>query len=244
MAGREANVGSATGAQPPLRHLLRALRVVLTVVAIAALISVFVERVYEIPSGSMESTLHGCSGCDNDRVLVDKVTYRFSEPVRGDVVVFARPASWTNTELQLAPEPGNPVAAGLGKLVSLLGVQPAGETDMVKRVIAVSGQTVACCDSRNRVTVDGRPLDESYVYYAPELGVARQAPFEAVRVPDGQLWLMGDSRNDSLDSRAAGNGPVPVTDVIGKARLVVAPLARFGGIAGPDSRVSASRVTR
>jgi signal peptidase I len=116
---------------------------------------------------------------------------------------------------------------------------------MVKRIIAVGGQTVACCDSRNRLTVDGRPLDEPYIYYAPEFGAARQAPFEVVRVPDGQLWLMGDSRNDSLDSRAAGNGPVPVTDVIGQARLVVAPLGRFSGIAGgPDSGVSASRIPR
>ena len=101
----------------------------------------------------------------------------------------------------------------------------------IKRVIAVGGQTVVCCDERNRILVDGVALDEPYVYYEPESGPARQAPFGPVRVPEGHLWVMGDSRNDSVDSRAEGNGPVPVADVIGRARFIVWPFDRMGGIA-------------
>jgi signal peptidase I len=199
------------------------------VAVLAILISAFVARVYAIPSGSMEQTLHGCPGCDNDRVLVDKLTYRFANPAPGDVVVFTLPATWTNPELEQTPLPTG-LSLGLAKLGALLGVQAVGETDMIKRVIAVGGQTVACCDVRNRVTVDGRPLDEPFVYFAPEFGTSKQAPFAPVRVPDGQLWVMGDSRNNSVDSRAPGDGPVPLADVVGKARLIVAPLGRFGGI--------------
>jgi signal peptidase I len=205
-------------------------RAVLIVAVLAVLISAFVARMYEIPSGSMEQTLHGCTGCDNDRVLVDKLTYRFTAPAPGDVIVFAQPSTWTNSELEQTPPPSGPVGAALARLGALLGIQAVGETDMIKRVIAVGGQTVACCDVRNRLTVDGRPLDEPYVYYAPEFGTPRQAPFGPVRVPEGQLWAMGDSRNNSVDSRAPGDGPVPLVDVRGKARLIVLPLGRFGAI--------------
>src|SRR5437879_2369875 len=229
-ASRGAQRESETPADPPRRSVWRAVRAVVVVAVLAVLISAFVARMYAIPSGSMEQTLHGCPGCDNDRVLVDKLTYRFSDPAPGDVIVFALPTTWTNPELEQTPAPTGPVGAGLARLGALLGIEAVGETDMIKRVIAVGGQTVACCDARNRVTVDGRPLDEPYVYYAPEFGPSRQMPFEPVRVPEGQLWVMGDSRNNSVDSRAPGDGPVPLADVKGKARLIVLPLGRFGGI--------------
>jgi signal peptidase I len=204
---------------------------VLVVVVLAVLVPAFVARVYEVPSGSMETTLHGCTGCDNDRVLVDRLGYRFSEPVVGDIVVFAVPPTWHNNEFQ-PPPPGGPLARALGAVGQVLGIQRAGETDFVKRVIAVGGQTVSCCDSRNRLLVDGHPVDEPFVYYAPGFGPARQQDFPSVKVPDGMLWMMGDSRNDSVDSRAEGNGPVPLGSVIGQARMIVAPFARFGRIGG------------
>ncbi|WP_252435980.1 signal peptidase I [Pseudonocardia humida] len=198
------------------------------------LIQTFLAKVYVIPSGSMELTLHGCTGCNNDRVLVDKVTGRFADPEPGDVVVFRGPDSWSS-EVSVAP-PSNALVAGLQQLGSLIGIAPPDEKDFVKRIIAVGGQTVQCCDSRNRVMVDNQPLEEPYVYYLPEAGPPRQEAFGPVTVPQGQLWMMGDSRNNSSDSRVPGHGPVPVENVIGEARLVVLPIDRFGWIDSVDPR--------
>jgi signal peptidase I len=200
------------------------------------LIQTFLAKVYVIPSGSMETTLHGCTGCNNDRVLVDKVTYRFSAPRPGDVVVFRGPDSW-NSEFTADP-PGNIVVQGLQQLGSLIGLAPPDEKDFVKRVIAVGGQTVQCCDSRNRVLVDGKPLNETYIYYLPEAGQFRQDTFGPVTIPQGELWMMGDSRNNSADSRVPGHGPVPVANVIGKARLIVLPISRFQVIPDPNPQTT------
>jgi signal peptidase I len=194
-----------------------------------ALAPAFVARIYVIPTGSMERTLHGCPGCDNDRVLVDKFAYRFALPSRGDVVVFALPDSWTSAELQTQHDSANPVVNQLRQLGSLFGVKAADET-YIKRVIAVSGQTVACCDERNRILVEETPVDEPYLYFLPDAGPPQQAPFGPVRVPEGHLWVMGDSRNDSVDSRSPGNGPIPVANLIGQARFILWPFDRLGGI--------------
>jgi signal peptidase I len=210
---------------------------IVVALALTFLIQTFVAKVYVIPSGSMEKTLHGCTGCDNDRVLVDKITYRFTSPAPGDVVVFRGPPSWSS-EVTLS-EPTNPLTRALQGLGSLIGLAPPDEKDFVKRVIAVGGQTVSCCDSRNRVMVDGEPLNEPYIYYLPAAGPPRQAPFGPVTVPKGELWMMGDSRNNSADSRVPGHGPVPVSDVIGKARLIVLPLSRFGWIPSIDPQSTA-----
>jgi signal peptidase I len=199
-------------------------------------IQTFVAKVYVIPSGSMEQTLHGCTGCNNDRVLVDKVTYRFSDPRPGDVVVFRGPEGWTSEFV--ADPPANAFVGALQQLGSLIGLAPPDEKDFIKRVIAVGGQTVQCCDTRNRVVVDGKPLVEPYIYYLPDVGAARQQPFAPVTIPPGSLWMMGDSRNNSADSRVPGHGPVPVSDVIGKARLIVLPFSRFGGIPDPNPQTT------
>jgi signal peptidase I len=203
---------------------------VLVVVALLlmALAPALVARIYVIPTGSMERTLHGCPGCDNDRVLVDKLSYRFATPSRGDVVVFALPDSWASSELHTPHGSANPVLDRLRQLGSLVGVKAANETNYIKRVIAVGGQTVACCDERNRILVDDKPVDEPYLYFLPDAGPPQQAPFGPVH--EGQLWVMGDSRNDSVDSRAPGNGPIPVANVIGKARFILWPFSRLGGI--------------
>jgi signal peptidase I len=203
---------------------------VVSALLVLALLPAFVMRIYVIPSGSMERTLHGCPGCDNDRVLVDKLAYRFGAPAPGDVVVFTLPDSWASRELRITQGGGNPVVDGLRQVGALFGIHSADETKYVKRVIAVGGQEVACCDERNRITVDGEAADEPYVYFLPEAGPPRQVSFGPVRVPDGELWVMGDSRNDSIDSRAEGNGPVPVENVLGKARFIVWPFDRVGGI--------------
>jgi signal peptidase I len=226
----EAPGSDATPQEERAGRSWRAGALVAVALLVLTLVPVFVARIYVIPSSSMERTLHGCAGCTNDRVLVDKLAYRFGAPAPGDVVVFTLPTSWTSSELRIPHGGGNPVLEGLQQLTALVGIEAADETEYVKRVIAVGGQTVACCDERNRIIVDGTGMDEPYLYFEPEAGPAQQAEFGPVRVPEGELWVMGDSRNDSIDSRADGNGSIPVASVIGKARFVVWPFDRVGGI--------------
>ena len=143
-----------------------------------------------------------------DRILVDRLSYRLHDVRRGDVVVFDGTQAF-------------------GRLGS-----GSGETDYVKRVIGIPGDHVVCCDRTGHLTVNGRQLDEqAYLYPGNDPSDLR---FD-VRVPAGKLWLMGDHRADSLDSRAhlgdPGGGFVPVDKVLGRVRLVVWPLNRLGGLA-------------
>jgi signal peptidase I len=206
---------------------------IVTALVLTFLIQTFLARVYVIPSQSMEQTLHGCAGCTNDRVLVDKISYRFSDPAPGDVVVFRGPDSWGDNPEFSAMEPTNPVANALEELGKLVGLAHPDERDFVKRVIAVGGQTVQCCDERGRVVVDGKPLDEPYLYLESGRG-GSQEHFQAVIVPPGHLWVMGDNRNNSSDSRRhmddTSSGAIPIANVIGKARVIVLPPSRWGGI--------------
>jgi signal peptidase I len=211
-------------------------------VVLAVLIQSFLAKVYMIPSESMEQTLHGCSdGCFGDRVLVDKLTYDFSEPEPGDVIVFHGPDSWINQDF-VAAEPANPVVRAVQGLGSLLGFPSANEEDFVKRVIAVGGQTVQCCDDRNRVVVDGKPLDEPYVYWAPGRSTSQES-FAELKIPEGYLFVLGDNRNDSCDSRCQGDGRegglVPVGNVVGKARVIVLPPSRWQGVGDHNPQVVA-----
>ncbi|GAA1240322.1 signal peptidase I [Prauserella halophila] len=195
---------------------------------LAFLIQQFFARVYMIPSGSMEHTLHGCPGCTPDRILVDKLVYDFADPDPGEVVVFRGPESWVGPGL--ADDGGNVVADFFQMVGSAFGLAPPDERDFVKRIIATGGQTVECCDDQNRVLVDGAPLDESYLHLA---GGRPQAEFDQVTVPEGYVWVMGDNRNNSADSRyhndgGGASGAVPVDNIIGKARLIVLPPSRWG----------------
>jgi signal peptidase I len=181
----------------------------------------------------MERTLHGCPGCTGDRVLVNKVPYWFGAPEPGDIVVFEGPESWSpEVDVQ---EPGNWLSSGLMWLGSAIGVAPPSEDDFVKRVIATGGQTVQCCDPEGRVTVDGEPLEEPYVFEDTPL---ESRAFGPVTVPEGRLWVMGDHRSASADSKAhvhdEWSGTVAVDDVVGKAALIVWPLDRFGTLGSPD----------
>jgi signal peptidase I len=214
--------------------LLRELPVLLVVAFLLALVvKTFFVQAFFIPSGSMEQTLHGCPGCTGDRVLVNKVPYWFGEPEPGDVVVFKGPDTWS-PEVSVA-EPENAFTGALLWLGRTVGVAPPSEDDFVKRVIAVGGQTVQCCDAEGRVTVDGEPLDEPYVFENTPLD---QRAFGPVTVPDGRLWVMGDHRSASADSKAhMGDeyaGTVGVDDVIGKAAVIVWPVGRFGFVGSPD----------
>jgi signal peptidase I len=202
------------------------------------LIQTFVARVYVIPSGSMEQTLHGCPGCTGDRILVDKVTYDFTSVHPGDVIVFKGPPTWSDSEYNVQ-ESNNVVIRWLRQFGASIGIGSPPEYDLVKRVIAVGGQTVSCCD-KNRVVVDGKPLNEPYVYWMPGMAPT-QSSFAPVTVPKGDLWMMGDNRNNSDDSRlqAGGgiHGVVPVSDVIGVARTIIWPPGRWGGIGETNPQI-------
>ncbi|WP_307849435.1 signal peptidase I [Qaidamihabitans albus] len=215
---------------------------ILIVVALvlAFLIQQFLARVYMIPSGSMEETLHGCPGCTPDRILVDKVTYDFTDPGPGDVVVFRGPDAWLEGEPP-AQTSSNGVAQFFQSIGSAFGLAPPDERDFVKRIIATGGQTVECCDDKNRVLVDGQPLDEPYIHWE---GAPVQRDFEPVTVPEGTVWVMGDNRNNSSDSRYQGgggeNGAVPVANIIGKARFIVLPPTRWGTVSDHNPQESAA----
>ncbi len=214
---------------------------IVTALVFTILLQAFVARVFVIPSQSMESTLHGCTGCTNDRVLADRVSYHFSDPEPGDVVIFRGPDTWGASEFR-SDRSSNPVIGFFQSAASLVGLGAPDEKDFVKRVIATGGQTVQCCDVQNRVLVDGKPLTEPYVHWRPGYP-AKQEEFAPVKVPAGHLWVMGDNRNNSNDSRFQGGGgvkgAVPVDNIIGKAQLIVLPPTRWGSIPEPNPQLPA-----
>jgi len=228
------------------RSFLRELPIlVLVALVLSFLVQTFIARVYLIPSESMEPTLHGCAGCTGDRIVVEKVGYRFGDPKPGDVVVFHGPDSWNSQYKSIRSS--NSVIRGLQNAGSIFGGVPPDENDLVKRVIATGGQTVTCCDPQGRVMVDGKPLTEPYVVndfqFIPGTLTCDTAQksgrcFPPVKVPDGHLWVMGDNRDDSADSRYHvgddAQGTVPVDNVRGKTVFIVLPPGRMGTVSSPD----------
>ncbi|MGD9481722.1 signal peptidase I [Streptomyces sp. TRM70308] len=189
-------------------------------------VSAFVVRPYVITSGSMEHTLES-----GDRVLVNKLAYRFgNEPRRGDVVVF----DGTGTFAAEGTAQG-PLTRFLRTTGSALGVTDPPGSDYVKRVVGVGGDRVTCCDARGRIEVNGTPLAEDYLH--PEGGAERASSvaFDIV-VPEGRLWLMGDHRAVSSDSRdhlgRPGGGTVAAGDVIGRVDWIGWPPSRWAGLRG------------
>ncbi|MER7339942.1 signal peptidase I [Streptomyces sp. NPDC000075] len=193
---------------------------------LALLIKTFLVQAFSIPSDSMQNTLQR-----GDRVLVDKLTPWFgSEPERGEVVVFHDPAHWLEGEP--TPEPNV-----VQKVLSWIGLMPsAEEKDLIKRTIAIGGDTVEC-KRGGPVVVNGKPLDEPYIF--PGNTPCDDAPFGPVTVPKGKIWVMGDHRQNSQDSRYhmqdSTQGFVPVSDVVGRAVVVAWPVTRWATLPVPDT---------
>lgn len=211
---------------------LRELPIMLGVAfVIAVLLRSFVVQAFWIPSGSMEQTLHGCPGCTGDRILVNRMSYWFSDPEPGDIVVFEAPTSW-EPEVTV-DEPDDPIGQSWLWVKRLVGAAPPAARDLVKRVIATEGQTIECCDAQNRVLVDGQPLEEPYIYLdgLDPADPSMAQPFGPITVPEGRMFVMGDHRNASADSRAHMDdqyqGTVAVDSVIGRAFLILWPFDRF-----------------
>ncbi len=216
---------------------------------IVALLVTFIGRPYVIPSQSMEPTLHGCAGCTGDRIYVQKLSYYFGDPKPGDVVVFVGPTDDWNKHYK-SIRSSNTLVRGLQNGLSFFGLVPPDENDLVKRVIATGGQKVECCDAQGRILVDGKPLDEPYVVHNNPFDPARpDVPFNAggrafgpVTVPDGNLWVMGDNRAESADSRYHMKdelqGTVPVDDVRGKAVFKIWPPGRIGPVRSQDPQTN------
>ena len=216
---------------------------------LALLIKAFLIQAFYIPSGSMQQTLEL-----RDRVLVNKLVYDFREIHRGEIVVFNGLDSFT-PETEIA-EPTNGVQRVLRAISSAVGVGAPGEKDFIKRVIGVPGDRVACCvDGKVTVQPEGadRPivLDEPYVFEDDRMpfcaaGTGETAcpeGAEGVLVPEGRLWVMGDHRGSSSDSRAhidnADQGTVPQDKVIGRAFVIVWPLDRATVLSVPETFTSA-----
>lgn len=206
--------------------LLGFVRDLLVILVIAFLISfllkTFLVRSFYIPSGSMEHTLEV-----NDRILVNQLVPRVVGVERGDIVVFRDPGGWLNLPASVAGAEPNPVERAL----QAIGLAADTSADyVVKRVIGVGGDRVACCDAAGRVTVNGVALDEPYIVI-PE-GETRVSAIDFdVTVPEGSVWVMGDNRYSSKDSRynqdQPGKGFVSEGEIVGRAFLLNWPLGRL-----------------
>ncbi|WP_311765369.1 signal peptidase I [Streptomyces zingiberis] len=217
------------------RSAIREVPILLTVAVLIALgLKTFLLQAFVIPSGSMEQTIQ-----IGDRVLVDKLTPWFgSKPQRGDVVVFQDPGGWLEGE-QL-PSDEDPVVIKQGKeLLSFIGLLPSDdEQDLIKRVVAVGGDTVRCCDGDGRVTVNGTAIIEPYLH--PGNSPSEQR-FD-VKVPPGRLFVMGDHRSNSADSRfhldETAGGTVPEDLVVGRAMVIAWPLGHWSKLEETETYAS------
>lgn len=221
--------------RPPRRggfwHGVREVGVIaLTALLISFLIKTFVMQAFWIPSGSMENTL-----VYGDRVMVSKIQAGPMAVERGDVVVFEDPGGW----LPAMPGPDRgPFMDAVFSGLEFVGVAPSSQGNhLIKRIVGMPGDTVVCCDEDGRLSVNGQPLEESaYLYPGDE---PSHVPFE-VTVPQDHVWLLGDHRSNSRDSRANDDGTgavgsVPTDHIVGKAFVLLYPFSNFTWFSTPDT---------
>lgn len=198
-----------------------AIVVVLSLV-IATIVRIFLVQAFLIPSESMQDTLRV-----GDRVMVSKISLRFGDVNRGDVVVFSDPDNWLGPQ----PESDGGIGGAIKGFFQFVGVLPDdSEGHLIKRVVGVGGDTVECCDDDGRITVNGAPIDESGYLYPGD--APSQQPFSE-KVPEGELLVLGDHRSNSGDSRIHGTFSADL--VVGKAFAVVWPVSRWSGISAGDT---------
>jgi signal peptidase I len=199
--------------------------IVLVAVLVSFLVKTFLVRSFYIPSGSMESTL-----LVNDRILVDEITPRFGGYERGDIVVFRDPGGWLPVSTE---PPRSPLVEALDWTLSLVGLSaPDSDDHLVKRIIGTPGDHVVCCNALGQITVNGVPIDETDYLKLPSADSPASADSFDVTVPEDRLWVLGDNRYSSKDSRynqeQPGKGFVPIENVVGRAFLITWPFNRFG----------------
>lgn len=207
-------------------------------VLIALVLKTFLVQAFVIPSGSMEQTIQ-----IGDRVLVDKFTPWFgSKPARGDVVVFKDPGGWLNDETTTTKKDDPIVVKQVKEALTFIGLLPSDdEKDLIKRVVGVGGDRVQCCDTEGRVTVNGVPLTEQDYLYP---GNAPSTTEFDITVPPGRLWVMGDHRANSADSRAHQDtdyrGTVSEDSVVGRAMVIAWPFGHWTSLEEPKTYASVS----
>ncbi|WP_353956123.1 signal peptidase I [Arsenicicoccus cauae] len=219
-------------------HLMHAVREFVIVVGLALVLSLAVKtwlmQAFYIPSGSMEDTL-----VEGDRVVVSKLTPRPFELERGDVVVFEDTGRWL-VRAPTAERSG--IANVLHETFVFVGLLPNdSDSHLIKRVIGLPGDKVTCCTQSGKLTVNGAEITESYLKPGDAPSVE---PFD-ITVPQGRLWVMGDHRSDSGDSRYhdpsrdGSTGSVPIDDVVGRAVAVVWPFSEMTWLGQPSTVFSA-----
>ena len=229
---------ASDGATTRRRRRLPMFTEVLIALVAVALVQAFLVKPFGVPSQSMEQTLN-----IGDRILVNRLDH---DVARGDVVVFGHGDTWQEKQV---PAADDVVTRALRTVAELTGIGPSNTAYTVKRVIGLPGTTVACCSTDGKVTVDGIPLDETYVYqdlpFTPGTLDCSSSPrstrcFPEIRVPKDNLLVLGDHRSESADSvigcRGATDGPecarfVPQDRVVGPVVLRFWPLTDVGGIA-------------
>jgi signal peptidase I len=203
--------------------------IVVGALIVSSILRAFVGQMFIIPSESMENTL-----LVGDRVVVEKLT----DVKRGDVVVFEDPGGW------LGPEESGQKRGSIGRFFEVVGLLPdSSHGHLIKRLIGMPGDKVACCDAKGRLLVNGQPLDEAYLYPGD---APSQMEFQ-VTVPTGRVFVMGDHRSASGDSRVHLSDPgteggtpgdaafVPMDKITGRAVLVVWPAGRWSKLGAPDT---------
>lgn len=196
---------------------------IVTAMVMAVVVKTFFLQAFYIPSESMEPTMR-----PDDKILVQKVSYWAGDVSRGDIVVFDDPGGW------LDEADSRRATNALQRGLEAVGLFPTGG-HLIKRVVGVGGDTVQCCDAAGKITVNGTALDEPYLL---DETANRDQPFN-ITVPEGYLFVMGDNRNNSADSRAhlgdPGGGFIAESSVVGKSWVRVWPVERIGLIRGSDT---------